>query len=427
MQALTSGTLIGGKYRVANELGVGGFGITYLCQDEQLHRLVALKEFAPIGLVIRGNEGCEIVCSSSENEAPFRRGLENFFVEGQTLAKFDHPNIVRVYDVLRENNTAYLAMEYLEGQTLSKVLEENGPLAETQALDVLEFILDALRSSHSNQVWHCDVKPDNVYLTSDGKVMLLDFGGAKQLSAQADGNEDAFFSPGYAPPELHTSDIKNIGPWTDVYSFAATLYRTITGQRPMISVERSIAAQALEWPAIVVSPKTKAAIEKAMSLEPTRRFSNIKDLHASLPFVVVKPPSVRPKFVLSVTAAILSVLGIGWFLWESQLTSRTKEGVVKAIALEGLRDRLSAYHATKGRFPNNWEELGGERISPDNEISEVSLEAGELTLTLNILEAKGHRIQLRPTGFVNGRVELACWASDLPEKYVPKEVCKYKP
>lgn len=281
-RALDVGTDIGGKYAVGKVLGSGGFGITYLAQDLSLKRRVALKEFFPVGLVARGSDRMSVSCNSASDEEPFERGLSRFFREGQILAKFNHPNIVRVFEVFRFNGTAYLAMEFLDGRTLKEWIALNRRLEAAQALQIMGFVLDALRAVHATHVVHRDVKPDNVYITHEGRTLLLDFGGAKQLTAEGDRSMDAMFAHGYAAPEQYYADSGKIGPWTDVYACAATLYKMLTGQTMRGALERYSEDPPLAWLDVKVPEPIRAAVAQAVVLKHTLRYQTIEEFQSAI-------------------------------------------------------------------------------------------------------------------------------------------------
>lgn len=281
-RALPPGCQVANKYAIGRVLGSGGFGITYLAQDMQLSRRVALKEFFPTGLVSRSVDRTTLVCNSVENEEPFKRGLSRFFREGQLLAKFDHPNIVRVFEVIECNGTAYLAMEYLEGVTLKEFLADKGPFDEQQSLRIMTFVMDALKIVHGADVIHRDLKPDNVYLTRQGRTLLLDFGGAKQLTADGDRSMDAMFAHGYAAPEQYFANSDKIGPWTDVYACGALLYKLMTGKTVTSALDRYSDDAPLDWSSTRVSNNTQKSVSKAIALKAKERIQSVSELQELL-------------------------------------------------------------------------------------------------------------------------------------------------
>lgn len=291
-RSLPVGTLLGNKYVIGRILGSGGFGITYRGLDVSLNRRVAVKEYIPNELASRARDGLSIICNSPNDQEPFNYGLRQFFKEGQMIAKFDHPNIVRAYEVFESNGTAYLVMEFLEGRTLRSFLDSEACFPEDKAIEILTFVFDALRVLHDRQVVHRDIKPDNVYLTTEGRTLLLDFGGAKEIVGEHSKSMTAIFSHGYAAPEQYLGDEAKAGPWTDVYGAAALLYRVITGNKPPSALERYGDSQPLNWQGKTVSTSTRNAVEHAMKLKPEDRTRTVRAFQKELEGQIENSPDV---------------------------------------------------------------------------------------------------------------------------------------
>ena len=225
-------------YRIERILGQGGFGITYLAYDTNLDQQVAIKEYLPIELAVR--EGDHSVHPVSENHGEnFRWGLTRFIAEARTLAKFDHPNIVRVLSVFEQNNTAYMPMRYESGSSLQELLPRRGTLEEGQLMKILLPVLAGLRLVHEAGFVHRDIKPANIFIRDDGSPVLLDFGSARQSLGAETKTLTSLVSPGYAPFEQYYSKSDRQGPWTDLYGLGATMYRAVAGVPPMDAVDRS--------------------------------------------------------------------------------------------------------------------------------------------------------------------------------------------
>ncbi len=225
-------------YQITGILGIGGFGITYLAEDENLLQQVAVKEYFPREWALRGEDGC-VECASVDDLENHRWGMDRFISEGRILAKYDHPSIVRVMSVFEANKTAYLVMRYEEGATLKEVLKQTPELAEDELKTMLRSLLEGLELMHESGVIHRDIKPDNIFLRRDGTPVLLDFGSARQAIGEKTMDLTTLVSAGYAPIEQYAEDNGKQGPWTDIYGLGATVYRTIMGSKPPDALVRS--------------------------------------------------------------------------------------------------------------------------------------------------------------------------------------------
>ena len=228
--ALPQGTRIR-DFEFHRVLGYGGFGITYLGWNLTLDIPVAIKEYLPADLATRESD-MSVVPQSSQAAADFRWGLERFLDEARTLARFQHPNIVRVHHFFEAHSTAYIAMDYAEGEDLSAYLTRKGTLSEDELKDILYPLLDALEVIHRADFLHRDIKPDNIVLRdSDGSPVLLDFGAARQAIGAKSRSVTSIVTPGYAPIEQY-SGRGDQGPWTDIYALGGVCYRALTAQVP---------------------------------------------------------------------------------------------------------------------------------------------------------------------------------------------------
>ncbi len=224
-------------YAVERVLGQGGFGITYLARDTNLDQLVAIKEYLPVEVATRRPDATVRSRSDTQRER-YRWGLERFIQEARTLARFDHPNIVRVHSVFEFNGTAYMVMRFEEGDNLAALLERRGTLPERDLLRVLLPVLDGLELVHNAGFIHRDIKPDNIHIRADGSPVLLDFGSARHSLGKAH-TLTILVAPGYAPFEQYHSSSESQGPWSDIYGLGATCYRAIAGIPPMDAITRS--------------------------------------------------------------------------------------------------------------------------------------------------------------------------------------------
>jgi serine/threonine protein kinase len=224
-------------YTIERVLGQGGFGITYLARDTNLDQLVAIKEYLPVEVATRRPDATVRSRSDGQRDR-YRWGLDRFIQEARTLARFDHPNIVRVHSVFEFNGTAYMVMRFEEGDNLASLLERRGTLSERDLLRILLPVLDGLELVHNAGFIHRDIKPDNIHIRADGSPVLLDFGSARHSLGKAH-TLTILVAPGYAPFEQYYSSSENQGAWTDIYGLGATCYRAIAGIPPMDAITRS--------------------------------------------------------------------------------------------------------------------------------------------------------------------------------------------
>ena len=224
------------QYKVLNVLGAGGFGVTYLVNDETLDKHFAVKEYFPDDFALRNGT---TIKEKSGHIDDFAAAKISFLQEARVLARFHHPNIVKVIQIFEANNTAYMVQEYERGRSLKAWLKEIGDAPTQLELDcVVEPLLNALELIHRNNLLHLDVAPDNIMIRDDGTPVLLDFGSAKDAVAQRTKNIGAIIKPGYSPVELYSSRGRGQGPWSEIYSLAATLYCAVTGKPPQEATER---------------------------------------------------------------------------------------------------------------------------------------------------------------------------------------------
>jgi serine/threonine protein kinase len=203
------------NYRVDRQISRGGFSIVYRAFDET-GAPVAIKEYLPSSLVLR-TEGDIVRASSAENLTSFRYGMKCFFEEGRALAKINHPNVVRVLNFFRANETVYMVMRYERGRTLQQQIQmRQDQMSERFVRHVFMHLLNGLREVHTHKLLHLDIKPANIYLRTDGTPVLLDFGAARQTLTNTRPKLAPMYTPGFAAPEQYR-DPERLGPWTDVY------------------------------------------------------------------------------------------------------------------------------------------------------------------------------------------------------------------
>jgi tetratricopeptide (TPR) repeat protein len=243
--SLQPGTRIG-DYEILSELGAGSFGITYKAWDHRLQTYVALKEYLPVEFAVREPLAASVAPRSEKVTHQYQFGLKGFLEEARTLAQFRDARIVRVTNYMEANGTAYLVMDYEEGESLEGLLKrEQRRLEEPEVLRFIIPVLEGLCIVHRAGVLHRDVKPANIYLRAQGSPLLLDFGAARHALGEETQNLTSIVTPGYGPFEQYQRTGKQ-GPWTDVYGAGATLYRMVTGRRPAEAPDRAAAAHARE-------------------------------------------------------------------------------------------------------------------------------------------------------------------------------------
>ncbi|GMR20641.1 MAG: hypothetical protein BMS9Abin36_1237 [Gammaproteobacteria bacterium] len=225
------------NYEIQSVLGVGGFGITYKGYDHSLRCDVAIKEYLPNELALRTHDGTTVIPKSDKDEKSYQYGLKQFLEEARTLAMFREPNIVRVTRFLECNGTAYLVMDYEDGQSLADYLKRHPTLTETQIKAVIMPLLRSLEVVHAKDYLHRDIKPANIYLRKAGSPVLLDFGAARMALGGQTRTMTGMVTPGYAPFEQYHTRVRQ-GPWTDLYAIGATMYRCSTGKVPVDATER---------------------------------------------------------------------------------------------------------------------------------------------------------------------------------------------
>ena len=275
--ALPEGTILAGRYIIGRVLGQGGFGITYVAMDYRTKRKVAIKEYFPDTAATR--RGALTVSTYSSNmDEIFFYGRERFKDEAMTISKFiSNPNIVTVYCYFEENGTAYYVMEYVQGENLQNYLNRRGgKISFGDTRRIVYPVMDALSAVHSVGLIHRDISPDNIFITGTDQIKLLDFGSARYAMGNKSNSLDIILKHGYAPKEQYSRHGKQ-GPYTDVYSLAATIYRAITGSTPTDSIKRMelddlIAPERL---CADIPHASSRAIEQALSIDPKKRFQNM--------------------------------------------------------------------------------------------------------------------------------------------------------
>ena len=275
---LSSGTtLCGGKYVIEAKIGSGGFGITYLARHTVLDRKYAIKEFFMNGYNVRNNTTNHVSLQGIDFK-DYDRIKQTFINEARTLAHLNNDAIVKVIDIFDENGTSYMVMPFVEGTTLKRMVEKDGPMEYEIAVNYMVQICEALKYIHSKDILHRDVTPDNVIVTPEQKIVLIDFGSARKFIDNKTQRQTTIVKPGYAPLEQHSARSRK-GAFTDIYSVGAVFYYLLTGERPIDATERVLEKMAEP---IELNPniplQINSIIMKAMEMDGEKRYQSAQEL-----------------------------------------------------------------------------------------------------------------------------------------------------
>lgn len=287
-QLLPIGTLLQhGKYRVEKHLASGGFGNTYIIVNTGFDRKFAMKEFFLQGINHRGDDSTTVTISNEVNASTFLSQKNKFIKEAKRIIDLHNPYIVRVHDLFEENDTAYYVMDYVEGASLNHQMKSlQAPLAENEVRRLLPQMLDALSAAHQKGILHLDIKPNNILITAEGNIVLIDFGASKQIGI--DGTENyststaMCYTPGFAPSEQMDKRFEHLGAWTDIYALGATLYNLLTNETPpLISEISEEGAESFHFP-VTVSQEMQQLIIWMMEVSRKKRPQTIDEIKARI-------------------------------------------------------------------------------------------------------------------------------------------------
>jgi serine/threonine protein kinase len=278
---LLPNTILDQRYLIEKVLAEGGFGIIYVGRDLRLEMVVAIKEYYPFEFASRNHTYSEEVTSSGEDaEETFEEGKDNFYEEAKAMAQFsEEAGVVKVRDYFKENNTAYIVMDYLRGVNLKTWLEDNKLMSAGEVLSLMKPIMTTLSRIHKKGLIHRDISPDNIMVLEDKSVKLLDFGATRKVSVKKDRGLTILLKRGFAPEEQHRTKGRQ-GPWTDVYALCATIYKCITGIIPDEATER-LRRDNIKRPSqlgVSISRSQEKALMRGMAVLQEDRYQTIDEL-----------------------------------------------------------------------------------------------------------------------------------------------------
>ena len=300
-EMLPPGTVLKGKFLIGYSIGFGGFGITYIGWDQVLQRKVAIKEFYPRQITERNQDGVTVTVTDEGMKNRFRAGLQSFLQEARSLASLQDTvkGVVSIYSYFEANGTGYIVMEYLEGMDVKNILKKSGGTREYEwCRQVILTVLHTLRDVHRQGILHRDIAPDNVFITNEGVIKLIDFGAAKHTSDLINTRSDIVLKVGYAPIEQYSKTAKQ-GPYTDMYAVAALFYRMLTGKKPAPANER-VNEDTLVPPStlgVSIPEQAEMAIMVCLNIYPEHRLQNASDFMEALDGIGFEP-KYEPDWIL---------------------------------------------------------------------------------------------------------------------------------
>jgi Protein kinase domain len=310
--SLRVNTVLDGSYRIVRVVGAGGFAITYEAEDIHLGTPVALKEYYPVDFGDRDST-MSVRPKSERHRSTFEWGRSNFLQEARTLARFEHPSIVRVTRVFETNATAYMVMRFEEGDSFEAWLRSLGRPPSQKELDcIIAPLLEALQMMHAKDFLHRDIAPDNILVRRNGSPVLLDFGAARRAVAEMSRSLTGIVKAGYSPHEQYSSDSRQQGPWSDIYALGATLYRAVAGLPPeevTLRVDQDRMTPAAAAARSPYRPEFLAGIDACLKVRASERPQSVSQLRTLLLTPVAAPTarvrSLPPTRRLSHTARLL--------------------------------------------------------------------------------------------------------------------------
>ena len=392
---LPEGVLLDERYLIQGVLGEGGFGITYAGLNQRLGMQVAIKEFFWRGHVMRNaGDSEDISVIRPEEQADFDSLKEKFLKEARMIRDFNQEQgVVRILDYFEANHTAYLVMEYVDGMTFRKYMEQNGVFSPENLFRRMLPLMESLSHIHKSGVIHRDISPDNIMVLPDGSFKLLDFGAARNFRTAAGGKYTAIARENYAPGEQFDKNGEQ-GPWTDVYALCATMYEGVTGCPPDSAVQRMFLDE-LKKPSelgTAIEKSYEEILMKGLSLSAARRYADMEEMAEAVKAALPRPPKTetgkKPVFaaVLACAACVCLVLGILLYR-EYDKNHKFRNVVTESFQLTALEQMTADEFAQAQKLlQDQLENFAG----PDNYILEI--EGNQITVTLPLDTFGGQEI-----------------------------------
>jgi serine/threonine protein kinase len=287
-RCLTAGTTLGGRYVLGRVLGEGTFGITYIAWDTLLETAVAIKEYFPstlVGRYVGETQDKNVYLFEESQEEYYRTQMKKYLEEAKHLSQFSHlEGIVSVRDFFYENGTAYIVMEYVEGKSLKEYIDTKGVIDGKRLLKMFRPVVEALTFIHKEGMIHRDISPDNILVSSQGNMTLIDFGAMRWENSRMSHTMTVVFKRGYSPEEQYRSKGKQ-GAWTDIYSLCATMYYALTGKVPDESIERIVGDEVrplTDMPETGLSEQQKKAIMKGLAVKSGKRYQSMEKFYQAV-------------------------------------------------------------------------------------------------------------------------------------------------
>lgn len=336
---LPRNTVLHGRYEIRDVIAEGGMGIVYLGYDPVLETKVSIKEYFPRRYAMRIPEEVSLQIYAGSSAEIFRTELDKFIKEARTLARFGAlDSIVSVKDFFYENETGYMVMEYVEGETVKQLVEREGRMEPLSVLRLMKPVLDCLSVIHREKLLHRDIAPDNLILREDGRLVLIDFGTARFLSADDEQTMTIYYKSGYSAGEQYAPHTEK-GPYTDVYGICTTMYFMLTGVSPEESVRRILHDRVVplsQYRDIDLPDSAKKAIEKGMAVDIQKRYADVellcKDLYQNVDIVngeLQKSEANSLHMSRWSLVGILLLLAIGAGIYGSGIMKRTNHNNAK--------------------------------------------------------------------------------------------------